>query len=261
MIALTTMLGGPRAGRMVERNYVGYRRMWLHFVTGLAEPVFYLLSVRIGIAHLVGDVTVGGKSIPYDQFVAPALMAAASMNGAVIDSTFVVFYKLKYAKMYDAVLATPMSVGDVALGEIEWALIRGGIYAAVFFLAMVVTGLVSSPWAVLDVPAALLVAFAFAGAGMASTSFMTTWQQFDLVMVAIVPMFLFSATFYPLSTYPPGLRFIVECTPLYQGVALMRSLAIGDLSPVLLLHALYLALMGTIGLRIADKRLAKLLLP
>jgi lipooligosaccharide transport system permease protein len=113
----------------------------------------------------------------------------------------------------------------------------------------------------LAIPAAVLVSFGFAGAGMAGTSFMSSWQDFDIVMVIIVPLFLFSATFYPLSTYPPGLRFVVQCTPLYQGVELLRGFCIGQLEPALIGHALYLALMGWVGLRIADRRLAKLLLP
>jgi lipooligosaccharide transport system permease protein len=206
-------------------------------------------------------VTIDGKTIGYSQFVAPALMAAAAMNGAVMDSTFNVFFKLKYAKTYDAVLATPMTVADVAMGEVGWALIRGAIYGTAFFVAMLATGLVVSPWGVLAIPAAVLVSFGFAGAGMAGTSFMSSWQDFDIVMVIIVPLFLFSATFYPLSTYPPGLRFVVQCTPLYQGVELLRGFCIGQLEPALIGHALYLALMGWVGLRIADRRLAKLLLP
>ena len=261
MIAMTSTVGSRRAGHMVERNYTSYRRNWMIFLTGFAEPLFYLFSVRIGISHLVGGVTVGGHTVGYSQFVAPALMAAAAMNGAVMDSTFNVFFKLKYAKTYDAVLATPMTVADVALGEVGWALIRGAIYGTAFFVAMLVTGLVVSPWGLLAIPAAVLVAFAFGGAGMCGTSFMHSWQDFDLVMVIIVPLFLFSATFYPLSTYPPGLRFVVQCTPLYQGVELLRGLCLGQLAPALIGHALYLALMGWIGLRIADRRLAHLLLP
>ena len=92
------------------------------------------------------------------------------MNGAIYDSTFNVFFKLKYAKTYDAILSTPIGVGDVALGEIGWALIRGGIYAAGFLVVMVVLGLVLSPWAILAFPAALLVGFAFGAAGMAATT-------------------------------------------------------------------------------------------
>ena len=149
------------------------------------------------------------------------------MNGAIYDSTFNVFFKLKYAKTYDAILSTPVGVGDVALGEIGWALIRGGIYAAAFLVVMVALGMVLSPWAVLAFPAALLVGFAFGAAGMAATSFMRTWQDFDLVQLVILPLFLFSATFYPITTYPEPIQALVQLTPLYHGVDLIRGLTTG----------------------------------
>ena len=182
------------------------------------------------------------------------------MNGAMYDSTFNVFFRLKYAKLYDAALATPMRPADVALGEVTWALIRGGLYACAFMVVMLAMGLVHSPWAVLAVPVALLIGFAFAGAGMAATTFMRSWQHFEFVTLATLPMFLFSATFYPLSVYPPALQLVVECTPLYQGVALLRGLTLGVVGPVLLLHALYLAVMGLAGLSIASRRIGRLLL-
>jgi lipooligosaccharide transport system permease protein len=182
------------------------------------------------------------------------------MNGAIYDSTFNVFFKLNYAKTYDAILSTPVGVGDVALGEIGWALIRGGIYAAAFLLVMVVLGMVLSPWAILAFPAALLVGFAFGAAGMAATSFMRTWQDFDLVQLVILPLFLFSATFYPLETYPPVLQAVVQLTPLYHGVDLIRGLTTGNVDAGLLVHVAYLLGMGLLGLAITSRRLERLLL-
>ena len=129
---------GGRAMRVVERNTLAYRRMWLAFITGLVEPLLYLLSIGIGVGGLVGKVPgPGGQPIPYDQFVAPGLMAAAAMNGAVLDTTFNFFFKFKYAHTFDAMLATPLEVGDVARGEVAWALIRGSVYSAVFLVTMV----------------------------------------------------------------------------------------------------------------------------
>jgi lipooligosaccharide transport system permease protein len=182
------------------------------------------------------------------------------MNGAVLDSTFNVFFRLKYAKLYDSILATPIRPGELAIGEIGWALIRGGGYGIAFMIVMLAMGLARSWWAVLDVPVALLIGFAFAGAGMAATTFMKSWQNFEFVTIATLPMFLFSATFYPLSVYPGPLRILVECTPLYQGVALLRGLTLGFVRPSLLGNAVYLALMGLVGLAIAARRIASLLL-
>ena len=190
----------------------------------------------------------------------PALLATSSMNGAIYDSTFGVFFLLKYAKVYNAILATPMRAADVALGQIGWALIRGSLYAFAFMLVMLGMGLLKSGWAVLALPAAILTGFAFAAAGMAATTFMRSWQDFEFVLLVSVPMFLFSTTFYPLSVYPRALQVVVECTPLYQAITLLRGLTLGVVGPALLVPVAYLALMGVAGLVIAGRRVNRLLL-
>jgi lipooligosaccharide transport system permease protein len=254
-------LGGRGSTHLIERHARAYRHAWLVLVSGLAEPLFYLLSIGVGIGELVGQVSgPGGRPVGFTSFVAPALLATSSMNGAVFDSTFNVFFRLKYNKFYEAALATPMRPGDIALGEIGWALIRGGLYAAAFLVVMAAMGLVHSAWAVAALPTALLIGFAFAGAGMAATTFMRSWQHFEFIVLATLPMFLFSTTFYPLGVYPRALQIVVECTPLYQGVALMRGLTLGVVGPGLLWHAAYLAAMGLAGLRVAGWRISRLLL-
>jgi lipooligosaccharide transport system permease protein len=248
--------------RMVERNLLVYRRSWFIFLTGLAEPFLYLLSIGVGVGALVGQVDPGdGRLVDYEAFVAPGLLAAAAMNGSILDTTFNFFVKFKYMHTYDAVLATPLVPRDVAFGEIVWALLRGAIYSLAFLLTMVTLGLVGSAWAVLALPAAVLIGYAFAGAGLAATTWMRSFVDFDFVNVAIIPMFLFSTTFFPLSRYPDALAWVVQATPLYQGVALQRGLVLGRLEPMLLVHAAYLAVMGTAGLRIASARLGRLLQP
>ncbi len=247
---------------VVERNFMAYRRMWLVFLSGFVEPVLFLLSIGVGVGKLVGSVTVPGVgAIPYDMFVAPALLATSAMNGSVFDTTFNFFFKYKYAKSFDAMLATPLGTTDVALGEMGWALLRGTIYAAAFLATMLVFGLVESWWAILAIPASMLIGFAFAGAGMAATTWMRSFVDFDYVNIVLVPMFLFSATFFPLSRYPEALQWVVRVTPLYQGVAIERSLVLGDLHWTLLLNVAYLVVMGLVGVRVAGKRLTKLLTP
>jgi lipooligosaccharide transport system permease protein len=254
-------LGGRGSVHLIERHARAYRHIWLVLVSGVFEPLFYLLSIGVGLGKLVGNVAgPAGHPVGYASFVAPALLATSAMNGAILDSTFNVFFRLKYAKFYDAALATPMRPGDIALGEIGWSLIRGGLYAIAFMAVMLAMGLVHSAWAVADVPVALLVGFAAAGVGMAATTFMRSWQDFDYILLAITPMFLFSATFYPLGVYPRPIQIVVECTPLYQGVALMRGLTFGVVGPALLWHAAYLALMGLAGLYVAGRRIGRLLL-
>ncbi|HEY5251875.1 MAG TPA: ABC transporter permease [Acidimicrobiales bacterium] len=260
-ITPTFLAGGRRSRRILERNILVYRRQWIYFVSGFFEPFFYLLSIGVGLNHLVGALPLGGHTVAYTSYVAPGLLASSAMNGAVFDSTFNIFFKLKIAKTYDAMLSTPLAPTDIALGELSWALLRGSIYSAAFLLAMTGFGYVLTPWAALCFPAALLMSFAFAGLGMAATSYMRSWTDFDKVSLAIIPLFLFSATFYPLSVYPGWLQVVVRCTPLYQGVAMVRSLDAGLFSWSILGHAIYLAAMGVVGLAVTGRRLAKLLLP
>ena len=258
---LRRSLGGKGSLHLIERHARAYRHLWLVLVSGFAEPLFYLLSLGIGLGQLVGTVTgPNGQHVTYTAFVGPALLATSSMNGAIYDSTFGVFFLLKYAKVYNAILATPMRAADVALGQIGWALIRGSLYAFAFMLVMLGMGLLKSGWAVLALPAAILTGFAFAAAGMAATTFMRSWQDFEFVMLVSLPMFLFSTTFYPLSVYPRALQVVVECTPLYQAITLIRGLTLGVVGPALLVPVAYLALMGIAGLLLAGRRVGRLLL-
>jgi lipooligosaccharide transport system permease protein len=250
-----------RAVRLVERNVMVYRRTWIVIFSGFFEPLLYLLGVGFGIGSLVGSVSVeGGHAISYQLFVAPALMATSAMNGALYDSTFNVFFKLRMAKIYDAVLATPVGVGDVAVGEVIWALIRGTLYSIGFIVVMVLLGLVSSPWAILALPAAMLIGFSFAAVGIAATTFLRNWQDFDLVIIVTLPLFLFSATFFPLSAYPGWLQGFVQLTPLYHGIDLIRGLTTGNLGPGLFVDVVYLLLLGLAGILVASRRLHGLLL-
>jgi lipooligosaccharide transport system permease protein len=248
--------GGRASLHLVERHARVGRHLWLMILSGIGEPLFYLLSIGVGLGQLVG--TVGGVS--YTAYVAPALLATSSMNGAVYDSTFNVFFLIKYAKTYDAALATPMRAPDLALGQVLWAVIRSALYAFAFTGVMLAMGLFHSYWAIGVLPAAVLTGFAFAAAGMAATTFMRSWQDFEYVTLAIVPMFLFSTTFYPLSVYPRPVAILVQCTPLYQAVTLMRGLALGIVGPGLLWRAAYLAIMGLGGLYLAGRRVGRLLL-
>ena len=253
-------LGSRRARYLFERSAYLYRRTWLVVVSGFFEPLFYLFSVGFGIGALVGNVPgPDGQPIPYQVFVAPALLASSAMNGAIFEVTFNVYGKLRWEKVYDAILATPLDVGDIALGEIGWALFRGLLYSIGFVVVMLVLGLVRSPLFLLAIPAASLVGFAFAAVGMAVTTYIRGWQDFDLVQLISQPLFLFSATFYPISTYPPALQVIVQLTPLYHGVDLIRSLSLGVVGPGLLVHVAYLLAMGLLGLVVVSRRLHRLL--
>jgi lipooligosaccharide transport system permease protein len=255
------LLGGRHAVRVLERNILVYRRSWIFIVSGFFEPLFYLLSIGVGLSHLVGPIPVNGRMVAYTAFVAPGLLASSAMNGAMLDSTFLVFMKLKIAKTYDAMLATPLAVGDIALGELSWCVLRGALYSGAFLCIMTALGYDRSPWVILCWPGAVLISLAFAAVGMAGTTFMRSWQDFDIVSLAFIPLFLFSATFYPLTVFPGWLQAVVRCTPLYQGVVIERAADLGVFTWSLLLHLAYLAAMAVGGVMITRRRLGRLLLP
>jgi lipooligosaccharide transport system permease protein len=255
------LLGGRHAVRVLERNILVYRRSWIFIVSGFFEPLFYLLSIGVGLSHLVGPIPVDGRLVAYTAFVAPGLLASSAMNGAMLDSTFLVFMKLKIAKTYDAMLATPLAVGDIAIGELSWCVLRGALYSGAFLCIMTALGYDRSPWVILCWPGAILISLAFAAVGMAGTTFMRSWQDFDIVSLAFIPLFLFSATFYPLTVFPGWLQAVVRCTPLYQGVVIERAADLGVFTWSLLLHLAYLTAMAVGGVMVTRRRLGRLLLP
>ena len=252
----------PRAWRgkyLVERNVLVTKTFWPVLLSGFFEPVFYLFAIGVGIGKLAGDVEVAGVAVPYAAFVAPAMLASSAMNGAIYESTNI-FFKLKFGKVYDGVLATPLQPTDVASGEIAWALARGGAYSVAFVLVMAVMALIQSPWGVLAIPAALLIGFAFSAVGVAATTYMRTWQDMDLVTLVTLPLFLFSATFYPIDLYPPAIQALTWLSPLFHGVELVRGLTLGILEWTMLINVAVLVFMGVVGWRVASRRIGELLL-
>ena len=253
-------IAGGRGRLLFERNLMVYRRSWMIIFSGIFEPLFYLFSMGIGLGHFVGKVPgPGGRLVDYASFVAPALLASAAMNGAVYDASNV-FWKMKYARVYDAVLSTPIGPGDVAVGETAWALFRGFLYAVSFMVVAGALGLIESVWGLLALPGAVLIGFAFAGIGVAATTFMRTWQDFELIALVQLPMFLFSATFFPISTYPEAIQWVVRCSPLYHAVELLRALNLGTIGWAQLVNIVVLVALGTGGLLVAQRRIGKLLL-
>lgn len=234
---------------------------WGVVVSGFVEPVLYLLAMGIGLGSMIGSLRgPGGGEISYGAYIAPALLAVAAMNGAVFDSTWNVFFKLNLAKLYRVMLNTSLGPIDVAAGEISLALLRGGIYATGFTIMMVALGFVSPTWAVLLIPSAVLIAFGFASFGMGITSFMTTFQQMDWIEFVMLPMFLFSATFYPIDVYPGWVQTVIEMLPLWHGVELLRSLSQGVFDAALLGHLAYYVGMIIVGMVLTTTRLKALFL-
>jgi lipooligosaccharide transport system permease protein len=250
-----------RASALIERALTVYSRSWMILLSGALEPLFYLIAFKVGFGKLVTSVAgPDGRPMSYVAFVAPALLASSAMNGAVFESTYNLFFKLRYAKTYDAMLATPIGPLDVALGEIGWAMLRGGIYSVAFMAVTGAMGLLTSWWALLLLPVSLLVSFAFSAISITLVSFLKSTSQFDYIQLVLMPMFLFSTTFFPLSVYPEALQWVVRCFPLYHGIELMRGLASGFLSWSLLGNLAYLLVLAGLGVWGSTRRIAKLLL-
>lgn len=245
--------------RLVERNALAWRSNWWVIASGIFEPIFYLLGLGFGMGALVGVIDVNGTDVPYKMFVAPGLMASASMNGAIFDTTMNFFFKLKQQRVYDAILNTPLSLSDIVVGELAWSVGRGALYAASFLITMVALGLSSSWWVVLTLPAAVLIAWMFGALGIYFTTFMRNWTDFDFVQLILLPLFLASTTFFTLQTYPSWAQPIVQATPLYHGAALLRDLSLGNPGWADVGHVAYMFGVSLLCTRLAARRLGPML--
>lgn len=252
------LLGAPAARYVVERNLLLWQAHWMTLLSGVLEPLLYLLVLGVGVGGLVGDLQdATGQIITYSQFVAPGLLGAAAMNAAVFE-TFNIFFKLR-DNLYQAMSSTPAQPKDIATGEVVWAVLRTGLYATGFVAVMLVLGLIRSPWGILIIPLAVLIGFAFATTTLVATTYMRTWNDFDLLQIVVVPLFLFSATFYPLDVLPGWAQAGTLVSPLYHGVAALRQVSLGAVDWTLGLHILVLTAMGWWGLRAGARRFDALL--
>jgi lipooligosaccharide transport system permease protein len=232
------------------------------WVSGLLEPFMYLMSIGVGIGHLVGQVPgPDGRLVAYASFVAPGLLATSAMNGAIYECTTGIFAKLHWTRVYRSVVATPLSPGDIAVSEIAFAVFRCTLYAGVFLAVMAGLGEVGSWWALLALPVATLIGAAFAAIAFAATCFMRSWTDFDKVTLVSLPLFLFSGTFYPLSQLPGWLRQVVELLPLYPGVRLCRQLTLGQPSSGAWADVAYLGALAAVGIWVGRRRVTRLLTP
>lgn len=233
-----------RAAKLVVRNALAYKHYWIAFVSGFFEPVFYLGAVGFGVGQFVGEIPYKDLSLEYAMFLAPGMLAASTLNGALFDGYFGPFFKLNWMKTYESIITTPMNIPDIAVGEIMWALIRGTTYGAGFLIVMLVLGLIGSAWAVLALPAVMLSAGALSSGAMILTFLSREISALEKVMtLVVVPLFLFSGTFFPVSQYPEALQPVVQATPLFHSASLLRDLTTGAVGIETSLHAGYLFVM------------------
>jgi lipooligosaccharide transport system permease protein len=249
-----------RSRRMIQRNLIVYKHGWMIIFSGFFEPMFYLISIGLGLGSMIGSV----DGIPYSAFVAPGLLVSSCMNGAITDGFFNIWFKLHHEKTYDGILATPMRVGDIAFGEMLWAVARGSLYATTFIVVVFAAGLllgtrmILSPWAILAIPAALLASGSFSSLALCATTFVRRIQDFDTVMgLAVLPMFLFSGTFFPVSQLPAVVQWFIGLLPLYNAIEIVRSLTTGRVGWDIVIHVAYLIVIGVVAFTIAMRRLER----
>jgi len=251
------LLGSPKGQHVFERNVLLWRNQWPALLSGLFEPLLYLLVLGVGVGSLVdGTADLGGAA--YGEFVAAGLLGAAAMNATVYE-TYNVYFKLRHDGIYDAMGATPAAPRDIAAGEIVWAVSRVALYAVGFMVVAAALGVLASPLALLAIPVALLIGFTFAALTLWATTYMRSWNDFDLLQIAIVPLFLFSATFYPISVLPTWAQVITQISPLYHGVAALRQVMLGQVDVWIVAHLGVLVVLGLIGFRLGARRFVVLL--
>jgi lipooligosaccharide transport system permease protein len=231
-----------------------YRRVWRGtLVSSLVNPVFYLAALGIGLGTLVDDGSGGPGGIPYLDYVAPGLVAAAAMQVAATESSFPVMAAFKWTRQYHAMLATPLRVRDVLFGHMLFIATRVTLVSGIYLAVVAAFGGVESPLGVLAVAVALLVGLAYAGAVVtwAARTERNDWFN-PLFRFFIVPMFLFSGTFFPVTELPRLLEWLAYLTPLWHGVDLTRQLTLGDVRPgMAALHVAYLVAWIAVGLALA----------
>jgi lipooligosaccharide transport system permease protein len=178
-------------------RHFGY---WWVLLSGFFEPLLYLLSIGIGVGALVGDFRLAdGRIVSYAAFVAPAMLAASAMNGALAESTFNFYGKMKDMRLYDAVIATPVSPVEIAVGELMWAMLRGAVYSAAFLAIMAWMDLTTPLWALAAFPATLVVGLAFGAQGKMLSTFVRSWQDLDNKMVGQLAQLQFYGTIAPVN--------------------------------------------------------------
>jgi len=238
------------AFRPFEFFLTQYRRMWRgNVVTSVVSPVVYLLALGVGLGVFVDRSADLPNGVSYLEFVAPGLMAATAMQISSFEASWPVLSAIKWDRQYHAMLATPLRIRDVILGHQAYFAFRLVLTATVYFVVIAAFGAVESPLGVLAIPVTVLVGLAFTAPLAAWAAHTQTEVSFVAIFrFVILPMFLFSGTFFPISSLPAPLEVLAWFTPLWHGVTLCRDLTLGDVSPADLAHVAYLLAFIAVGL-------------
>jgi len=256
------LMAGTR--HVIEYNALIYRRIWRGSIAvSFFTPLFFLAAMGIGLGGLVNRASGGVNGVPYLEFLAPGLIAAACMQTAAIEAMYPILAKIMWDKTYDAVLATPVTIPDLIRGEIAWITMRMFVVATMFWIVMFAFGIGHSAEALLAIPASIVTGLAFATPIMAFTATRRNDSGFAAInRFVIIPLYLLGGTFFPIAKLPLALQALAWATPLAHGVALTRGVVLGTVTwPDAVLHLLVPLAYFAAGLLIVRallvKRLAK----
>jgi lipooligosaccharide transport system permease protein len=234
-----------------------YRRTWRGSIySSVLSPVLYLGAMGLGLGKLIdahGTARLGG--VGYLAFLAPGLLAAAAMQAGIEESTYPVLGSVKWRRTYYAAAASPLRPADIFHGHLMFTAMRLAMNSAIFLAVMAAFGAIASPWALAALPVAVLTGLAFAAPIEAWAITVTKDTSFALVFrFGMIPLFLFSGTFFPVTQLPSWIRPLAYVTPLWHGVALCRSLSLGTASPGgALVHVGYLAALAAVSIAVGDR--------
>jgi lipooligosaccharide transport system permease protein len=249
--------------RAYEHWLAQYKRVWRGTLgTSLVNPILYLTALGVGLGTLVDKTQNAPAGVPYLDFVAPGLLAAAAMQTATTESSWPVMAAIKWSRTYHAMIATPLTERDAFVGHQLFVLTRVFTSAAAYLLIIAAFGAVSSWLGVLTIPAAVLIGLAFSMPMAAIAATVEEDRTFVTIFrFLIVPMFLFSGTFFPVDQLPLAFELLAYVTPVWHGVELCRMLTLGDVDAVAALgHVAYLAAWALVGFELARRAYRKRLL-
>jgi len=227
-----------QAFRVWQREVSVYKYVYKStIVSNLMDPLIYLVALGFGLGAFVSQI----QGLPYIQFIAPGLISSSIMTAATFETTFNTFVRIHFDRVYEAMMATPVTVEDIVVGEIMWAMTRSTIYATVMLGVVTALGLTQSWYAIFVPFLGAIGGMMFAVLGLTYTSLLKSIDQVNFYFtLCITPMFLFSGVFYPIDALPAIVKTIAFISPLYHLVEIIRPIVIGRLSFGVLLHLLWI---------------------
>lgn len=243
---------------IVEYNALVFRRIWRGSIAvSFFTPVFFLAAMGLGLGTLVNRSSGGVGGVPYLEWLAPGLVAAATMQTAAIEAMYPILAKIMWDKTYEAALNTRLTIPDLIRGEMLWITMRMFIVSGMFYVVMVAFGVIHSLESVLTIPAAILTGLAFATPIMSFTATRRNDSGFAAInRFVIIPLYLLAGTFFPISKLPLALQFVAWATPLTHGVALCRGMVLGNIGAFeAMLHVVVLLAYFVGGLIVARRLL------